>query len=115
MPFNRATRPRTSYERAAHILDRHASDARPAEEGQTFLPLRFDDIEVVRDLSDRITYLAEPVLRRGLSLSFTANVDGIRCTVVMRPSHGVWEVRTMWPITGSGVTVYRDGRKRPVE
>lgn len=114
MPFTRRTRPRASYERAQHVLARHASDAVISSEGQTFFPAEFDDIEAIKYVMDRVTYLGEPRLD-GQALHFVAEIQGVMCNVAVRQESTGWVLRSMWPISGRDVTVARKGRKVPLQ
>lgn len=114
MPFTRETRPRANYERAQHVLARHASDAKIEHDGQTFFPADFDEIEAIKYAIDRVTYLAEPQ-REGMKLTFEANIQDVLCHVVVNQDHGEWVVKTIWPVRGRGVTIARGGKKIPLE
>lgn len=113
MPFDRETRPRTSWERAGHILARHAHDAIITRDAQTFFPADFSEIDTIKELTDLVTYLADPKLR-GQSLQFEAEIDGVVCLASVRSNRGEWEVRSMWPVAGRDVMVSRDNKKYPV-
>jgi hypothetical protein len=96
-------------------MQRHSHGAEGTTEGQTFFPPDFDDIEVVRTVMDQVTYLADPDLEDDDdALMFTAEVNGVRCTVPIRFTGGEWEVRTMWPSSGRGVVTYHNGKKHPL-
>ncbi|MCI6583463.1 MAG: hypothetical protein MSC45_00135 [Mobiluncus sp.] len=114
MPFTRSTRPRATYGCARHALDAHAFDAEITRDGVHFFPEWFNEIEAVIYVIDRISYLAEPKISGKTGFVFTESVQGITFQVAMRANKGVWEVRSMWPIAGDGVTISRKGKKVPV-
>lgn len=110
MAFTRSTRPRASYNDALHVFERHASTAPVHEDEQTFFPERFDNIEAYKFLMDRITYLGEPKYE-SKALTFEETFDGVTMKVIMRKIAGTWRVKTMWPVSGAGVKIARNGRK----
>jgi len=109
--------PKATYGAAEHALERHASNS-PDEENTNYFPKGFfgpddNDIELAYKYEQEVLENGTPeedTIAPGYLVSWT--IQSIAIIVPVRPKDGGgWEPKTMYPISGPGVTKFNDGNR----